>query len=703
MKFFSFFLTAVFFCCLSTADFAQVTNLVVNDSTQHFVMTSGDTISWSYNIPTGDTALAEIWYDLNHNGKIDSSTDVLFQSFMQVDGNTQGNNGPPDMDGQVNGKVTMQMPVGVAPGNYIFRFSNKNIGESVEGTVKPLKNPAYTITGKIIVPPGKSAANIFVELNRDGQYMPNFWDAVTDSNGNYTIEMNSDTAGNPWRLDFINYSFPSAVISPKSYSLTIKGDTSNLDFSVSLPAAEIDGKLMTENGQAIPNWYVGLHSLENNFYLSSNTDINGNYHIGLPDSVLGGNYAWQLQTGMGNSDTTGNTLEAVYTIPSIKNSDVIKKNLVIYTADALIKGKVTIDGHNPGYAFKIFALAQDTAQAVEWTDSTNGNFILPVSSKIYNYSISVDQSGQNYYVDSIIAHPGDDNVIVNLRTSIGTMPAAEVDGKLKTENGQAIPNGYVGLHCLGNNFDISSNTDINGNYHISLPDSAIAGNYAWQLDSGTSNTDTTGNTLEAVYFIPSIKDSDVIYKDLVIYTADTLIEGRVTIDGHNPGYAFKIYAFAQDTAQAAEWTDSTNGNFILPVSSKIYNYSIDVDQSGQNYYVDNIIAHPGDDSVIVNLSTSPTEAKQFPNSIPKKFALDQNYPNPFNPTTTIKYSIPQSGLVKLVVYNILGEEVKTLVNQEQPAGSYNINFNADNLSSGIYFYKINAGNYSAVKKMILLK
>lgn len=88
---------------------------------------------------------------------------------------------------------------------------------------------------------------------------------------------------------------------------------------------------------------------------------------------------------------------------------------------------------------------------------------------------------------------------------------------------------------------------------------------------------------------------------------------------------------------------------------------------------------------------------------PAIYALEQNYPNPFNPVTVIKYSIPVDGQVNLIVYNMLGEKVATLVNQVQKAGRHEINFDASQLSSGVYFYKIEAGSFSSVKKMMLLK
>jgi hypothetical protein len=89
--------------------------------------------------------------------------------------------------------------------------------------------------------------------------------------------------------------------------------------------------------------------------------------------------------------------------------------------------------------------------------------------------------------------------------------------------------------------------------------------------------------------------------------------------------------------------------------------------------------------------------------IPLEFALEQNYPNPFNPSTIIKYSTAEDGFVKLSVYNLLGEEVASLVNENQKAGRYEVTFNAANYSSGIYLYRLEISNYSSIKKMLLVK
>jgi len=128
---------------------------------------------------------------------------------------------------------------------------------------------------------------------------------------------------------------------------------------------------------------------------------------------------------------------------------------------------------------------------------------------------------------------------------------------------------------------------------------------------------------------------------------------------------------------------------------KLYSYTDENLPSGTYTYrlkqvdFDGSVNYPGEIEISVNA--------------PAKFALYQNYPNPFNPSTTFKYSLSKDEFVTLEVYDILGARVARLVNWQQKAGTYEVRFDASNLSSGIYFYKIKAGAFSSVKKMILLK
>jgi len=103
------------------------------------------------------------------------------------------------------------------------------------------------------------------------------------------------------------------------------------------------------------------------------------------------------------------------------------------------------------------------------------------------------------------------------------------------------------------------------------------------------------------------------------------------------------------------------------------------------------------------LSQMITSVETFSTDLPSQFSLDQKYPNPFNPKTTINYSVSQVSFVTIKVYDVLGREVATIVNENKPVGNYRVEFDSGKLVSGIYFYRLQAGNFIQTKKMVLLK
>ncbi len=174
----------------------------------------------------------------------------------------------------------------------------------------------------------------------------------------------------------------------------------------------------------------------------------------------------------------------------------------------------------------------------------------------------------------------------------------------------------------------------------------------------------------------------------------------------------------------AELVNTATGNVVGIFDNITYNKnnlekyaSIDyqVDCSGitsGEYYLRLVTNVTGDAGYslgnIVNDNTTLAKKKYVKvnfigNGIPITYSLEQNYPNPFNPATTIRYQIPKDGMVTLKVYDILGAEVATLVNEEKVAGKYEVSFNASNLASGVYIYRLNVSAYVNVKKMVLLK
>ena len=186
------------------------------------------------------------------------------------------------------------------------------------------------------------------------------------------------------------------------------------------------------------------------------------------------------------------------------------------------------------------------------------------------------------------------------------------------------------------------------------------------------------------------------------------VNGSVNDNSGNPVVGAFVYAQDENQNIYSFGVTDQNGNYTImglvpgnySVSSSSYGYSdaqtsnISLDYS-TNYSTSTSFTLTPQTVTEVSTNNNPSEIKSF--------ELNQNYPNPFNPSTIINYTVPVESKVVLKVYNILGKEVATLVNDVKQAGSYNITFNASKLASGVYFYQLSAGNFVSTKKLILMK
>jgi hypothetical protein len=158
----------------------------------------------------------------------------------------------------------------------------------------------------------------------------------------------------------------------------------------------------------------------------------------------------------------------------------------------------------------------------------------------------------------------------------------------------------------------------------------------------------------------------------------TIVVGN-TVQINTAAYAVRIYTILPTGKMWSRTARVSNGQATFAVPNAKLKYKVE--------------------AVSFKTITSINDLK----NLPVEFNLSQNYPNPFNPTTTINYSVPKATPVTLKIYDILGREVATLVNEEKPVGNYTINFNAAKLASGTYIYRLTAGTFIQVKKMILMK
>lgn len=143
--------------------------------------------------------------------------------------------------------------------------------------------------------------------------------------------------------------------------------------------------------------------------------------------------------------------------------------------------------------------------------------------------------------------------------------------------------------------------------------------------------------------------------------------------------------------------DSVNEVIQLGENGQFWTRIVINDSTGSNFFLPGFI--PGEIQVFVPTDVDDDQL----NSLPSQFELSQNYPNPFNPSTVIKYSLPRSGHIELTIFNLIGQAVSELVNETKEAGNHQITFDASNLPSGVYFYRLTFDGGKETKKMMLVK
>ena len=175
----------------------------------------------------------------------------------------------------------------------------------------------------------------------------------------------------------------------------------------------------------------------------------------------------------------------------------------------------------------------------------------------------------------------------------------------------------------------------------------------------------------------------------------------VTLPGTGTCYSFNnvLDRFWYNRGASIYWSEDNGANFSSQYTGTGTYQAMDMTLDGnviRGWSVTNTGNIAGYYEMISGISNNH-------NQIPSDYSLSQNYPNPFNPSTKISFSLPQANNVKLVVYDLLGREVATLVNDYMNAGNHTVDFNASTLASGVYMYRIEAGSFTAAKKMMLLK
>lgn len=679
----------------------------VNGDTTLSTMTQGDEFYWASNCDVGAIINWEIWYDANSNGTIDPGIDPILTSENIIDGSLAS-----DADGTANGwGIGQSLMLSGEPGDYIFRakdIASDSVLTKIL-TMVAMTSPPNQFTGQIILPgvtsPNSLLANhtVFAESDtgNEGAIL-----GVTDNNGNYS--MNVGAAGTGVEF-FINVNQIPGYVAPIAISAIASGVVGGNDFTYETAVDSVWGFVKDDLG-ALINFEGSVYAYErmtNNsgtnsyteggrFVIYFSTTNKGNWALSADDYVYSPTYL-----GSYDFEFSHDTLTS------------FQHDIVLYRADAAIYVEVTENGGLPANNYLVEASSDLLGAYNKAVSNTGSNNIVKIDIS------SQDNSGWrvsiNEYDDSFPVPPG----------FILSSPIADV-----------VPGDTVNLDLISGNL-------VSGTIHQDPEDSQINWNDVWigAYDSFFRNFDVRAES-NGVYNLYTDTGSFVInvYSDGYI-TDPSWISIDVTGDTSSSALDFTINeTHCRVTGQLT--------NVSLPLDASYYSVYATTGGGGTNSYiaygeVDSITGTyemylcdgtwavnapccfpdtnaPTDTTIIIGEAPDTVRTLDLVyaivlgvdddvnGAIPDHFEMSQNYPNPFNPTTDISFALPGQSDVSIVIFNTLGQQVKSLVHESLPAGYHTVawdgtNADGDAVASGVYLYKIVAGDFVSTKKMMLLK
>jgi len=481
-----------------------------------------------------------------------------------------------------------------------------------------------------------------------------WWIGAMNVDVNFTVELSTD-GGTTWPTTFgpttDTYIQGSGLLPGQSYLWRVRSSKApHADVLSTTAEFSVAGGL---SSSVVLSWPVGNPTVYSatptlSWYVDGST-------LGWDSFIV----RWQKGSNSGNwattydgSYTTSDINETFYTFTS-----PLEYGETYYWAVALYDG-VTPPTHGD-YSFSSFTIAGNDANIL-LTNPANNSIILTKSPTFYWY-VTGSMLGVTHFR---VTYSNTELFNANVETVVTTTTSATVNGPL-TEG--ATYWWYVELSYDGGG--TWENPSSVWKFTVDAGASAVmplVGSPARGVTIGT-------NSPTLSWYLPTQSQSALSYE----------VELSNSPDFSN---ATKYDNIAQLNSQV---TDLTEGEYYWRVRSKTSGSTSIYSNTG-NFKVGSVTSVEGEEE------------------LPLSYSIDQNYPNPFNPTTTINYSLPEANFVTIKIYNMLGQEVKTLISEEVKAGRHNVNWNGDNnygmkVSSGTYIYRITAGEFVQAKKMILLK
>jgi hypothetical protein len=682
-----------------------VTNYVffsVNGDTTRTSLVQGDQLSWGANCDVGATLTWQIWLDLNLNSSIDSLYDKQIATFDIADGDTSSDGPPPDNSPIPDGwYISQPIIMGVAPAHYIFKAINHVDNSFAQRTMisTALPSPPNMFLGQVTIaghpaPDSVYLRNIWIEASPDNN--PQMWSGLTDENGLFQI--NVGDAGNGLQFRIRAADLP-GYLTPGPQFRIASGVVDGIDFTYTMPTDSLYGDVRDRFGALITTTIYG--SCSPRFSGPGSIDFtvaNGVYRIFFGPS----------EYGLWNVGLNPDNLIPTYLCPNgfeFDNSLVHtqRHDFICYNTDTVMYARVTELGGNPTHHYLVMAQSNSLQGATYAISGTgDSNFVaLHISSMDQNgWNVNISTWDDSYPIPPGYVldqedqywnrHPGD---TVSLNFIYGTM----VRDTIKVDPDDPPPDWstvFVNLFNDGATFNCT--TDNNGVFTIY----ADTGTYMMNVNHDGYLASPTNRNLHLV--ADTSGGLGFVLNEAHCHVSGALLNVPIPIPG-----PLNIFAHTGDGNNGySTWAnvDSVTGTFELRLCDG--NWTIEPPS------IPNMISPPPQN---LNISEWPDTSRNIDlvynllgvngtdGSLPSSFTLNQNYPNPFNAQTIIEYGLPVTSHIIIEVFDLLGRKVATLENRQQQAGFYQVTWNAAAQPSGIYFYRVQAGDKVETKRMMLIK
>ena len=679
----------------------------VNQDSAH-VMEQGDYFAWEFDVSTpGNEVSMELYLDIDNSQSL-TKGDIWLAGWSMVDGSGESD-GPEDLTEAGDGIIYAEVGrLGLAPGNYLMRVIDEDKSVIVNWfSTEALETPVATISGQVIIE-GITAPNpaySYILIGARREFGEGVFAGMTDENGNYSI--NLDQSGIEWQVElFFESPLPDHIAPQETFVFVNPGENGNVDLFFSRPNSFIYGQLMDESGEKLTSveGEVWAQNIDNGSESVSSL-LDGEFNIGV--SVEADAAYNDFFIGVDSED-----LMPDYLIPfnnnffQISHGDSLVRDITVFSANASIHGYISIDGVGTGLMHQIDANSDSIGYTQSYSDPASGYF-----------ELRVHETGETSYWVNLATY-GDYGIPEGYTVEYGSFREA-TPGDTIYYNLVQPPNLLKGLIT----FDPGDPTDIDfDELHVQ----------AYDTFSSESYQATVKEDLSFELFVPSnnwMVEFDAMDED---YLSSPKRYENISVDGDTvESLNFELnYAHAEirvrlvNSPVPASWLPYesyttgkwpfvyhaygeavSDSQFILQVCEG--DWVMDVpyyDDSHEVIISDSILTVSENDSLYeVVFTYQAVVGIASEEEIPASFYLDQNYPNPFNPVTTIRYGLATGGPVNISIFNMLGQKVNTLVDTYQPAGHHQINWQPENVSSGIYVYRIDSQGFTNSRKLLLVR